>query len=566
MEFVEVRNATNNNLKNITISIPLGKYVVFVGKSGSGKSTLAVNTIVGGYINNKDNVIVPVKPALFAQRTEIPSTKKTLASFFNDKEDKFEKDINSYVSNLNTKINKDMLRDIIELLGIGKIKMSLYINTLSMTLYNKCRFLKLIISTDARLLVIDELSATMTYHDVECIAKIYSILVKNGYSIFAIDHSLSIINNSEYVIEMGPEAGKDGGQVVFAGSINDYKKTVQWKNILLSYNTYVEKKQPSNKRLRINEIEYHNIHNMDLVFPLNRIVCICGGMCSGKSSLLDIIYKACDKSPTAWKNREGLMGDIDGKVHLRRPYMIDQSPIGKNSMSTPATYTSIMDGLRNIYFNISKDNGYTLSDFSYNADGKCNGCNGKGYNEIDLDENIIFERCSKCGGKRYNEHTLIVKDEKRDIGDVLNLTCKELFDIYKDDKTKRIISEKIKFLNDVGLPYLTLGQPSGTLSGGESQRIKISKELSKKLGDRCIFILDSPAKGLHVLDLPKIMTILRRLVGKNNSVVICENSPYFLRNSDWLIYLDKGKAVYQGIPDDLPKKLKNVLGVEENYE
>ena len=163
--------------------------------------------------------------------------------------------------------------------------------------------------------------------------------------------------------------------------------------------------------------------------------------------------------------------------------------------------------------------------------------------------------CDACNGKRYNDNTLRIIESDMSIGDVLSCSCHELYKIYSQDAKKQILTEKIDFINKIGLSYLRLGQPSGSLSGGESQRIKITKELSKKLGDRCLFILDSPAKGLHMLDLPCVMESLKKLIGKNNSVVIAENNPYFVCMSDWILYLQDGKIMYEGTPENCPKNL-----------
>ena len=566
MDNVIVRNASVNNLKNVSISIPLSKYVVFTGKSGSGKSTLAVNVIMAGYLNKSQDVVVPKKPALFAQRIEMPSKSKSLEAFLGIKKCDSAGTLRDFIADVKTVIDKDVLLQIVELLSIDELLMNRNVSHMSMTEYNKCRFVKMLIHTDAKLLIVDELSATMTYEDTENIALVYKLLVKNGYSLFIIDHSLSIIRHSDYVIEMGPEAGSGGGNVIFQGEFKKFQKSSSWKKMIEAYNKGNGCQKGLSKKLKIHDITYRNMKELSLELPLHGIVSICGGMGAGKSSILDIIFKACDKSPMAWKNREGVMGEIEGKSNLRRPYIIDQSPIGKNAMSTPATYTKIMDSLRKIYVDLCDPSTFTVSDFSYNAKGKCAICGGKGYKEIALDDEVIYERCPSCQGKRFNNHTLEIKDGNLDIGDTLNITCRELYSLFKVDNKKKIITEKIQFLNDVGLSYLALGQPSGTLSGGESQRIKIAKELSKKLGDRCLFILDSPAKGLHVLDLPKIISVLRKLVEKNNSIIISENSPYFLRNSDWLIYLDNGKLIYQGKPDGLPKRYKEKLGMEEKYE
>ncbi|MDT8716075.1 ATP-binding cassette domain-containing protein [Clostridium sp. 19966] len=565
-----VRDASNNNLKNISVSIPLNRYVALMGKSGSGKSTLAVDVILAGYIKKYYNVIVPVKPELFKQRTSGYSKKCSLLKFMelNVISKNKELTVIEYLRliKITSKFTAENLLIIAEKLGILEISMNKNISEMSLTEYNKCRFLKLLISSEAELFIIDELCAGMIYEEACAVADIFKYIVSLGFSIIAIEHSLPIISSAEYVVVMGPEAGINGGKVVFAGEMSEYKKRDTWKQMILTYNTNININQGSKKLLKISDVNYHSFSKMEIKIPLEGIVAVCGGMCAGKSSMLEIIYRACDKSANAWKNRKGIDGEITGKNYIRRPYIIDQTPIGNNSMSTPATYASIMDSIRNFYYN-SKDNEIAKmdkSEFSYNGTGKCLKCGGTGCFETDAGTEKIYITCSDCGGKRYKKSVEIVKENGLMIGEVLTTSCKELYDIYKEDRRKKNLNDKIGFINEVGLSYLTLGQPSSTLSGGESQRIKITKELAKKLGDRCLFILDSPAKGLHVEDLPDVMKVLKKLVSKNNSIIISENNPFFIYNADWVIYLDQGKIIYQGEPINLPTKCKKRLGIGVN--
>ncbi len=559
MRYISVKNACVNNLKNVSIQIPLDKYVVFVGKSGSGKSTLAVNVVMSGYMKKLQNVDVPLEPLLFKQKAFIPSSDQTIAGFLGISTDNIE----SHIEN-NKKIKREkkkLLGKLLQILELNTVDTSELIKELNLTRYNKLRFIKMLLKTETDLLIIDELGAGLSISEAENIAKCFRLLVDFGYSILSIEHAVPIIENSDYVIELGPDAGEYGGEVIFEGETSEYKKTTRWKEMtgLLKEKAITHNKL--SKGISISDINYHGFKKMNLTIPFSGIVTICGPSGSGKSSLLDIIFRACDKSASAWKNRDGIDGTIDGKNNLRRPYMIDQVPIGNNAMSTPATYTSIMESLRNIYFKVATEAqlGYDKGDFSFNSTGQCKKCKGRGSFEIKVNDELIYEVCDACNGKRYNDHTLSVKESGMSIGDVLSSSCHELFEIYSKDTKKKILAEKIDFINKIGLSYLRLGQPSGSLSGGESQRIKITKELSKKLGDRCLFILDSPAKGLHMMDLPCVMQSLKKLIGKNNSVVIAENNPYFVFMSDWIVFLQDGKIVYEGVPEDCPKKIMNNL-------
>ena len=452
---------------------------------------------------------------------------------------------------------KELLKELLRILRLDELHTSDLIKELNLTRYNKIRFIKMLLKTDAELLIVDELGAGLSLNETSDIAKCFRNLVDFGYSILSVEHAIPIIEQSDYVIELGPDAGEYGGEVTFEGSTSEYKKAKRWKEMKNILKETASTHNKLSKGIGISDINYHSFSKLNVSIPFNGIVTICGPSGAGKSSLLDIIFRACDKSASAWKNREGIDGVIEGKNNLRRPYMIDQVPIGNNAMSTPATYTSIMESLRNIYLNKAKEEqlDFEKGDFSFNSRGQCKKCKGRGSFEISIDDELIYEVCDACNGKRYNDNTLRIIESDMSIGDVLSCSCHELYKIYSQDAKKQILTEKIDFINKIGLSYLRLGQPSGSLSGGESQRIKITKELSKKLGDRCLFILDSPAKGLHMLDLPCVMESLKKLIGKNNSVVIAENNPYFVCMSDWIIYLQDGKIMYEGTPENCPKNL-----------
>lgn len=563
MHCISVANANLNNLKNVTVKIPLDKYVVFVGKSGSGKSTLAVNIVMSGYMKKIPNVSVPLEPALFSQKAFIRNSSQTIADFLGISS----VNIMEYI-NRNRKIiieQKKLIKMVLTILHLDDLDTGKLVGELNLTMYNKIRFIKLLLRTKTRLLIIDELGAGLSFSEAGEIAKCFRCLVNFGYSILSIDHAIPIIEQSDYVIELGPEAGRNGGRITYEGVTSEYKKTKQWYDMTSVLEKTLSKHTKLKKKIIIKGINFHNLKSLDVTIPLNGIVTICGPSGSGKSSLLDIIFSSCDKSAAAWKKREYINGVVEGKNNLRRPYMIDQVPIGNNAMSTPATYTGIMDSLRNIYFSKAKEEkfNFSKSDFSFNSKGKCSSCKGRGSFEISIDDEVIYEVCNSCNGRRYNNDTLKVIESGMSIGDVLSCSCNDLYDIYSNDVKKYIITQKIGFINQIGLSYLRLGQPSGSLSGGESQRIKITKELSKKLGDRCLFILDSPAKGLHMLDMPYVMESLKNLVKKNNSIVLAENNLYFLRMSDWIIYLKDGKIMYEGVPENCPNKLlKELMGVQ----
>lgn len=559
MKYISVRNANNNNLKDVRIDIPLRQYVVFVGKSGSGKSTLAADVIVGGALVNSPNVKVPVQPALFRQRVEVPKNADTVRQYLSGNT-RGGTTVLNFLLNSKTVDNAALISEVAKTIGIGGIKLNSSVSGLSLTEYNKLRFIKLLIQTKSTILVEDELAAGMSFFEAEALSVALKLLVDNGYSILAIEHSLPLIAKADFVVEMGPDAGTRGGKVMFCGSLEEYKSTDSWKKTVTALNKTLPAVKPNRRYLKICSIDYHGLQIPELTFPSSCVVNIIGASGTGKSTLLDIVFRSFDKSVNAWKNRDGINGEIGGKSYVRRPYLIDQSPIGNNAMSSPATYTKIMDILRDLYAQTALSNNlkYTSADFSYNSTGKCEACGGRGVVEISTESDTLFDTCRICKGKRFRKDLDKVLVEGLTIGDVLKSPCGDLSSKFVTRKTLR---SKIGFISDVGLSYLTLGQPSTSLSGGESQRIKITRELAKKLGDRCLFILDTPSKGLHTLDFAYVLNMLRRLTNKNNSVLICDNNPYFIKNSDWVVFLDNGKIIYEGIPGSLPIKIKNKLGI-----
>jgi excinuclease ABC subunit A len=565
---ITVTNASKNNLKNVSVSLPLPQYIAFVGMSGSGKSTLAVDVIFEAYFTKNETVSIPVKPALFRQKDSGYSQKISLFQYLSGSTSgKTQKiSLTSFIDTLppSVRFTHEQLKKIATQLDIDKVSINKSISEMSMAEYNKCRFIKLLLSSDAELFIVDEIGAGLSFAESILTANALKYIVSLGYSVIAIDHSLPIISASDFIVELGPLAGDNGGEIMFSGTTKKFKETKSWKNMLTACNQHITTKGCSGKKIKISDINFHSFSHMDVTIPLNGIVTICGRSACGKSSLLDIISRAYDKSSNAWKNKDGINGIVDGKNYIRRPHIIDQKPLGINVTSTPATYTKILDALRNIYTHLPSavKAGLTSSDFSYNTNGKCGACKGRGYIETEVDDEKLFKPCPECHGRRYNAVIDAIKDNGYSIGELLMLSAGKLYSIYRNDTKKKIVAEKIGFINEVGLSYLTLGQPSGTLSGGESQRIKMTEELAKKLGDRSLYLLDTPSKGLHVEDMPCIMSVLKKLVSKNNSVILAENHPFFVNNSDWIIYLDEGAILYSGLPAEMPEKYKKNIGLE----
>jgi excinuclease ABC subunit A len=563
MQYIKIANANANNLKNVNIKLPLNQWITFAGKSGSGKSTLA-DVIFDGQMFGSENVHVPVAVSLFRQKVSIPGGNQTIFAYLGIRKRLKAISLGEVLSeyiNENRLSNKELLIYAAKTMGIAFLQCDTPLSELSLTTFNKVRFIRFLLKNTAELLIIDELASGMCYAEARSIAMVLREIVKAGYSIIAIEHSLPMIEASDYIVEMGPGAGVEGGTVTFAGKTDDYLKSEHYKCILANISNKLSSNKIDRKQLKIENIDYHSLRLSKFSMPTNCIVNVCGLSGSGKTTLLDIVFRAFDKSANAWKNRAGINGEISGKAYIRRPHFVDQTPIGSNSMSTPATYTKIMDILRNIFAQLpeSQVRGYSVSEYSYNSIGGCIQCRGRGVNEIVIGEETIFKPCSACNGSRYRDEINEIAIDGLSIGAMLQSPCGAL---VQQCSNRKVLTEKLNFIVDVGLSYLTLGQPSPSLSGGESQRIKITKELAKKLGDRSLFILDTPSRGLHPSDFDKVFIMMRRLVAKNNSMLIADNNPYFVRNADWIVVLDENHVAFQGYPSKLPLELISKLGLE----
>lgn len=563
MQYITIANVNANNLKNVNVKLPLNQWTTFVGKSGSGKSTLA-EVILSRSMSSNKNVCIPMEVALFRQKVSIPVGRQTIATYLGIRKQLNGISLDKVLSERtykNYRINKELLLYAAKALRISSLQCDRPLSELSLTTFNKVRFIRFLLKNTAELLIIDELASGMSYAEARSVAMVLKETVKAGHSIIAIEHSIPMIESSDYIVEMGSNAGIEGGKVVFEGKIHDYLKSEYYQSMLVNISNVLPSIKINRKQLTIEDINYHNLKLPKFSMPTNCIVNICGLSGSGKTALLDIVFRAFDKSTNAWKNRTCIGGEIGGKNYIRRPHFVDQTPIGSSSMSTPATYTNIMDILRNMFAQLpeSKARGYSLSTYSYNSTGGCIQCGGKGVIEFLVGEETILEPCLTCKGKRYRNEINEITINGLSIGSILQTPCGLLAKQYVNYK---VLAKKLNFIVDVGLSYLTLGQPSPSLSGGESQRIKITKELAKKLGDRSLFILDTPSRGLHPNDFNNVFIMLRNLVAKNNSMLISDNNPYFIRNADWIVILDENHIAFEGIPSKIPSEWVSKLGLE----
>ncbi len=363
------------------------------------------------------------------------------------------------------------------------------------------------------LLIVDEPCAGFCKTERNTILKMLKEKVKKGYSIVAVEHNKEIIVNADYVIEIGPGSGRYGGRLTFQGSINEFKKA---KTVTAKY-IFNSKIKPGkelscikSKTITISKINEGCFENFSLTFPLTNIVCITGCSGVGKSTLLVVVYRALFKGKNSWKIRLRSV-NIRGKTNVRRSFIVPQLPISNHSSSTLATYTKVWESIRDIFSNqkLSKQLNLKKSDFIFSKD--------------------ILE-----GKDSFPKDVLRVKFQTKNIRDILDLTIDEALDVFK---TNSLVVRKLKFLEEVGLGYLVLGQKSGSLSGGEAQRVRMANILSKKLGDRSVYIFDTPSRGLHMKDIPVLINVFKKIIEKNNTILIADNREEVFDNCNYKIQL-----------------------------
>jgi len=416
------------------------------------------------------------------------------------------------------------------------------------------------------LYILDEPSVGLHARDQEKLILTLKNLRDLKNTVLVVEHDPQTILSSDYVIEIGPGAGRHGGKIVFQGSP---KKLLKSKTITADYLTGRKKVETGEKNkikkqskfLIIKGAKEHNLKNINVKIPLGNFVCVTGVSGSGKSSLvsdtlanyfLEKFYKS--------KVKVGKFERILGIENINKVILIDQSPIGRTPRSNPATYTGAFSYIRYLFSQTreAKMRGYGPGRFSFNVKGgRCEECQGQGFKKIEMyflpD---IYIECPVCKGKRFNEETLSIEYRGKNIADILKMTVEEAMEFFKNIPP---LYEKLKTLYDVGLGYIELGQPAPSLSGGEAQRVKLATELSKKATGSTLYILDEPTTGLHPDDIKKLVIILRKLVSKGNTVLITEHNLDIIKNADWIIDLgpeggDKGgKIVFQGRFSDFLK-------------
>ena len=419
------------------------------------------------------------------------------------------------------------------------------------------------------LYVLDEPSIGLHPRDTHRLVKVLKKLQETGNTILVVEHEEEIIRAADEVIDIGPGAGRLGGEVVFAGK---YDELIHGNNGLTGkYLTGEEQIElPAKRRKWNNFIEIvgafeNNLKGIDVKIPLNIITVITGVSGSGKSSLIrGILFPAVSKMIGGYSEQSGKYSRLTGDIRsISQVEFVDQNPIGKSSRSNPVTYLKAYDEIRKLYSDqqYAKYNGYKPSHFSFNVEGgRCEECQGEGTIKVEMQfmADIVLV-CEACAGKRFKEDILEVKYNGKNIHDVLEMTVNEAIDFFGQKKTgtERKIVDKLKPLSDVGLGYVKLGQSSSTLSGGESQRVKLASFLSLEKSAATLFIFDEPTTGLHFHDIRKLLKAFNALVEKGHSIVIIEHNQEIVKSADWIIDLgpeggdEGGYVVFEGIPEDL---------------
>ena len=418
--------------------------------------------------------------------------------------------------------------------------------------------------------VLDEPSIGLHPRDTDRLIKTLKHLKEKDNTVVVVEHDSDIIESADYVIDMGPASGRLGGEIVACGTVERIKNCD--KSLTGKYLSGKLKIKPpevyktAQDYLIIKGAHVHNLKNIEVKIPLGVFVCISGVSGSGKSSLVfDCFYNFATR--VKFGEKLDLCEGIENLEKIDRIVKIDQSPIGRTPRSNPATYTSVFTDIRELFAQTedAKVRGYSASRFSFNVrGGRCEKCKGEGYIRVEMQFlPDVYVKCDVCDGKRYNQATLEVKFKGKNIFDVLDMTVNQAYDFFKNvPKIKR----KLQVLKDVGLGYIQLGQPATTLSGGEAQRIKISKYLITPPSGHTLYLLDEPSIGLHADDVKKLISVLRRLVENGNSVVVIEHNLDILKSADYIIDLGPesgdrgGQIVAWGTPREVAEKFNSFTG------
>ena len=422
------------------------------------------------------------------------------------------------------------------------------------------------------LYILDEPSIGLHQRDNDRLIHSLKELRDLGNTVVVVEHDKDMMLESDYVIDIGPKAGRKGGKVVFAGTPEEMLKsgtlTAGYLNGSLKIEVPAKRRKGNGKKLTLRGCSGNNLKDVDLTLPLGALICVTGVSGSGKSTIINEtlqpilsqnFYRSL-KEPLPYKA-------IKGIENIDKVVTVDQAPIGKSPRSNPATYTNVFANIRNLFVELpeAKIRGYKPGRFSFNmSGGRCDVCKGNGYRSIEMNflPNVLVP-CEACHGQRYNRETLEVRFKGKSIADVLDMTINQAVEFFENMPS---ILSKIKVLQDVGLGYIKLGQPSSTLSGGESQRVKLATELSKKDTGKTLFILDEPTTGLHFEDIRILMGVLNKLVDRGNTVLVIEHNLDVIKCADYIVDMgpeggkNGGKIIAVGTPEEICESKDSITG------
>ena len=413
------------------------------------------------------------------------------------------------------------------------------------------------------LYILDEPSIGLHQRDNQRLINSLKELRDTGNTVIVVEHDEEMMRSADWIIDIGPRAGRKGGEVVFQGTypkmLESHTLTAQYLNGEQKIEVPQHRREGNGERLLLYGCNGNNLKNVDVTFPLGTLICITGVSGSGKSTLINETLQPILSQHFYRSLKDPLPYDrVEGLELIDKVVDVDQSPLGRTPRSNPATYTGVFNDIRDLYAQLpeAKIRGYKPGRFSFNVKGgRCEACGGNGYRTIEMNFlPDVLVPCEVCHGKRYNRETLEVRFKGKSIADVLDMTINQAVEFFENQPQ---ILNKIKVLQDVGLGYIKLGQPSTTLSGGESQRVKLATELSKRDTGRTLYILDEPTTGLHFEDIRVLLSVLNRLVDKGNTVVVIEHNLDIIRSADYLIDMGPeggqqgGQVLFQGTPEAL---------------
>ncbi len=424
------------------------------------------------------------------------------------------------------------------------------------------------------LYVLDEPTIGLHSRDTLKLISILKSLRNLGNTVILVEHDKEIMENADYIIDLGPLAGANGGEIIFSGKYDEIKKdkhslTGKYLSNALSIPIPEFRKNGNRKFISIKGARENNLKNIDVKIPLNCFVCITGVSGSGKSTLVhDVLFAGVKKQKEEYEGKIGKFTSLEGSQHIDNIELVDQSPIGRSSRSNPVTYLKIFDSIRELFSNThqSKVRGFSPGYFSFNVPGgRCEACDGDGFQHIEMQFLAEIELpCEVCEGKRFKKEILQIHFLDKNIHDILMMTVSEAILFFKKSPQSNKIANKLKILEEVGLGYIRLGQSATTISGGEAQRLKLASFLTlSNTEQHTLFIFDEPTTGLHFHDIPPLLQCFYRLLKENNSLIIIEHNMEIIKCADWIIDLGPdagesgGEIIAEGTPEEISKKINS---------